>query len=867
MSKVDKNEIINKYNECFSWINSIHQPICKKCSNINDLRDGNVFLELIKYYFNYNQKNPNYLSLLNRANNAENTFERMNIIFHTMNKMINNNKIKSRIEEFHNDINSFLKNDNLILEFLIYIISFFQKNKNDSMTSWVAKQNNNNNNNKYRKKIINFNSVNEENKNSNEKNNFLFYINNKNENIINIDNVMNFRFINGINDLKAQNNNINLTKEIKSYVTKPKIIKYHSQNFNHYKESMNKNDKNRKIKNEINFNNLKRYLKNEENKINLDGKEIDNINTKNVMLNYHTYKQINYNPIKNILEEEKKLKYVKEDKKEINPNDEKRILSYDKKEINLFKLDKNERNSFVKNDSEEMSIYKLLRLSNNNIKKLYNDKIIEEKKIEEFENRLNKISPSNKIKNQKRLLYSRNNRHNRNIINNKKSEQNILNNKIKDNIESFRRREIKRQISFPNKNTNIKYLNGKNEFNETIYNQAQKTHTYFPKNHSENINKKTKELFNEEKNSVILRRNLKKEKIYSWLVNLKVIKKEETNIIYLIKLISDGKLLCDIINACENEDNQINNILNETSIQENAIMNLRQALEHLNKIKDFPKSYISDYEPIFEIDNKVIWGLLNDLFDYYSNKVEIENIIQEEDIIISSDINNKIINNSDFNDDREKYTKKKNKKSSMEISDAYLYINNHDENKIITHKNNNIKNILFKDTKHDQIEYNKYSNTYGSDNNNIKYYDSYNKISNVNYKEKNIKNNSINFYKEDENENIKLVKPKKIRKNYFYYVNALKDYFDQEKKNQKQINQIDNYNMNEIMTSYSKNNKYKSFNLNKNNNNNNLYFNYKNIIFSDDNKNPKYSCNPINPDYYKINYFNLHQNDNYISDY
>ena len=234
MSKVDKNEIINKYNECFSWINSIHLPLCKKCSNINDLRDGNVFLELIKYYFNYNQKNPNYLSLLNRANNAENTFERMNIIFHTMNKMINNNKIKSRIEEFHNDINSFLKNDNLILEFLIYIISFFQKNKNDSMTSWVAKQNNNNNNNKYRKKIINFNSVNEENKNSNEKNNFLFYINNKNENIINIDNVMNFRFINGINDLKAQYNNINLTKEIKSYVTKPKIIKYHSQNFNHF---------------------------------------------------------------------------------------------------------------------------------------------------------------------------------------------------------------------------------------------------------------------------------------------------------------------------------------------------------------------------------------------------------------------------------------------------------------------------------------------------------------------------------------------------------------------------------------------------------------------------------------------------------
>ena len=255
----NKKETENKLNQCFSWIKSIENPLLKNCSDINDLRDGKVFLELIKYYFNNNKENQNYFSLLNRANNAENPFERMNIIFHAISKIANNNKIKSRIESFHNNINAFLKNDNLIKELFIFIIyHLFRKNKNNNRISQITRQENMNINqkrnknhsysqgdsrknslntgdNKYKRKIINYYSVNNENKHSKkERNNFLYYINNKNENIINIDNIMNFRFTNGINNLTTQNNNIknnHITKEIKSYVTKPKIIKYQSKYF------------------------------------------------------------------------------------------------------------------------------------------------------------------------------------------------------------------------------------------------------------------------------------------------------------------------------------------------------------------------------------------------------------------------------------------------------------------------------------------------------------------------------------------------------------------------------------------------------------------------------------------------------------
>ena len=44
-----------------------------------------------------------------------------------MPKIVNNYEIKSRIESFHNNINGFLKNDNLIIEFLSYIIFLYNK--------------------------------------------------------------------------------------------------------------------------------------------------------------------------------------------------------------------------------------------------------------------------------------------------------------------------------------------------------------------------------------------------------------------------------------------------------------------------------------------------------------------------------------------------------------------------------------------------------------------------------------------------------------------------------------------------------------------------------------------------------------------
>ena len=833
MNGLNKKEKTNRFQECLSWINSIDIPLCKNCSNVNDLRDGNVFLELLKYYHNYNKKNDNYLSLLNRGNNAENPFERMNIIFHSMSKIINNNRIKSRIETFHNNINGFLCNDNLIMEFLIYIIYLIQKNKNNNRNSKIAKQQNINFNtnknkryscsqiekkknlsnyderNKYKRKIINYNSVKDEKIHlENEKNNFLFYINDKNKNIINIDNLMNFRFTNGINYLKAKNNNLNMTKEIKAYVTKPKIIKYQSQYFNNSKNITN-NNKIKNAKSEINFNRKQKYFKNEENKISTEIKVKESEDDIEKMNTYHIYKPANYNPVRNIIEEENKLKQDSEKKNIFKLNDENEIFSY-----------KND-NNLTKNELEEMNVCKLLKLSIDNIKSKDKENLKEEKKGEDQIGFLNQVIEDDKIYNQKRILYSRNNRQTRNKIKQKSGKISLT-----KNIKSYMNKENKRGASFPIKNKNI--LKQFNEYNDNFSKKTQKSHSYLHQNHP------TKAV---ENNNIT-----KEEKIYNWLLNLKVIKKEESNIIYLPKLMSDGKLICDIINVCENKDNQIEGISNEISIQENVLMNIKKALEHLNKIEDFPKNNISDYEPIFEIDNNAIWGLLTDLYDYYANKVEIKNKLKvENNEIISSNINN-----FNFNNEREKLNTKNNKKSSIEMSDLYYNINNI-KTKNISHKNAKIKNILFDDAINERNGFKHYNKTHSSTNSKIKYNDSYKNLSIINNIRENIRPNySSNNNKESDTEHNSLNYSGIKKKNYFYYVNALKHYFDQEKndindglgvRKEKEINS---------------NSEMKNEFFDLNNNNNKLYFNYSNNIFLN-NKKSKYSFNPINPDYYDTN--------------
>ena len=123
-----------------------------------------------------------------------------------------------------------------------------------------------------------------------------------------------------------------------------------------------------------------------------------------------------------------------------------------------------------------------------------------------------------------------------------------------------------------------------------------------------------------------------------------------------------------------------------------------------------------------------------------------------------------------------------------------------------------------------------------------------------NYSSNNINKKETNYYINSINTGAK-------KKNYFYYVNAFKQYFDQEENQQKEIakQNNDSKNIDEIMSYYSKN-KFEPFN--SYNNNNKLYFDYSNNTYLNNRKRQRFPYNPINPEYYeRKNYFSLPENE------
>ena len=812
-----KNKINkNNYNDLISWINSFDMPLCKNCTDINDLKDGNVFLELLINYIRLN-RNKYYYSLLSSINNTVDSLEKIKLSFELMNKMINNNRINSRIEIFKNNINEFLMNEDLIIEFIIFIIYLYNNNNGKEITKnnnkidlrnnptkldIIKSKNNSSDKIDKRKLLLNYYSMNNSKKikdesSRNNKNNFLYYINEKNEKIINIDNNMNFLFSNGLTNLKAKQFYKQEKKEIKPYITKPKIIKYQSQYFN------------RRIN--YPYQSKKSNLIKEENKTNSEQNNQEYEINKNEILNNYMHQPPIFNNFKtkeinedNNLEEENIEKYFNRINK-LNINEKLKFLNNDNKNKNIFKSDKNNFKNKIDEENKEKDERKV------NIFKMYENEKIRYKKMN--------------VKNNK-------------IKNNRKSFKKILINNIKPKQKDEKRRRNSFQIN-PQKIKN----KGLNYSRNDIEKQIKKSNSYFIKPNY----KIFEEIINNNNiNKTELIGTREKEKIYNWLINLNIIKRENINIIKLPEVISDGVLLCNIINTFESKESQIIDILTDITIKENALININKALQHLNEIKDFPKNNISDNESIFEIDDNTIWGLLSDIYNYYSKKMNINLTPDYEKIGNSIKESNK---------SNEKVVSFNNEKSKIENLNLIFNDSNNRINKI-----NNKKDISFKNVKYQKNYSQKNIKSYYSNIINKGYISNEEHINNF-YKMNNLKKENPKIKNDERIESVRLVNNKRHEKNYFYYVNSLKSTLEQSRQQGKTLIN-NNINLsNDDYTRYSKNND--EYNII---NNNNLYFNYSNNIYFNNNRKIRYSYNAINPDFYGTEYNSLQVNGNDFSE-
>ena len=704
----------NKYNELINWINSFETYFCKSVKTISDLNNGNIYIDLLRNYCKQNNKKY-FLTLLNFSIRHKNITQKMKTIFRIMLQLINNNQIKSRIKIFQSNINNFMNDNNMLMELILYINSLFKNNiyyNNDKIYN--------------NKKEVQKNSLKE------------FYDYNNYKRII-------------INNFINDNDNKYLNSQ--SYKFRPKSYNKNIPKIDNFIKSINKlNNSNVKgYKNIYNKFNEDNNIKNGKSNIlltELDNKRINSLNNFDKINSYIPF-NLNiedyidhYNQIPNDIQNKEKEDYN---------------YNYNKYVLGIFDIDKI---NFTEN-KETINIFKIYRLTNpilinNNFLGKINSKLITNKEIinkkETFinnnkDNNLNVHNSHNNLENKYKFSLSANlsprkTKENKLFIKSTDNNVNTIENKIKIN---------KSNILRINKN-NINNNKGDKEIlssfklltNNTISNEYQINNKY--------LNIYNKFLIQKNKDND----NINKNDIYTWLLNLNIIKKKEANNNLLTQLVSDGIILCDLINKCENKI-VIDEIFRDLSSKKEALMNINKALEFLSKLEKFPKRHVFDNELIFELDDKIIWEILYDLYNYYNKKNEKK---------ITS---NKLNNTNDLKNDLLSTQRIEIQFKKNELSHDYNDKNNkiYNKNKKIVINNDNL---------------NKYNSNIlmNSDN----FYNSKNKSELINNK-KFFDNNDIK--KSDNFDNNKLFSISHQRnlsenyennKNYFDYVDELKNYFD-----------------------------------------------------------------------------------------
>ena len=742
----------NKYNELINWINSFETYFCKSVKTISDLNNGNVYIDLLRNYCKQNNKKY-FLTLLNFSIRHKNITQKMKTIFRIMLQLINNNQIKSRIKIFQSNINNFMNDNNMLMELILYINSLFKNNiyyNNDKIYN--------------NKKEVQKNSLKE------------FYDYNNYKRII-------------INNFINDNDNKYLNTQ--SYKFRPKSYNKNIPKIDNFIKSINRlNNSNVKgYKNIYNKFNEDNNIKNGKSNIlltELDNKRINSLNNFDKINSYIPF-NLNiedyidhYNQIPNDIQNKEKEDYN---------------YNYNKYVLGIFDIDKI---NFTEN-KETINIFKIYRLTNpilinNSFLGKINSKLITNKEIinkkETFinnnkDNNLNDHNSHNNLENKYKFSLSANlsprkTKENKLFIKSTDNNVNTIENKIKIN---------KSNILRINKN-NINNNKGDKEIlssfklltNNTISNEYQINNKY--------LNIYNKFLIQKNKDND----NINKNDIYTWLLDLNIIKKKEANNNLLTQLVSDGIILCDLINKCENKI-VIDEIFRDLSSKKEALMNINKALEFLSKLEKFPKRHVFDNELIFELDDKIIWEILYDLYNYYNKKNEKK---------ITS---NKLNNTNDLKNDLLSTQRIEIQFKKNELSHDYNDKNNkiYNKNKKIVINNDNL---------------NKYNSNIlmNSDN----FYNSNNKSEFINNK-KFFDNNDIK--KSDNFDNNKLFSISHQRnlsenyennKNYFDYVDELKNYFDKIK----------------VKKQWNKDTaKNKEINIFKNSNKNNkdLYFDYNSL--------------------------------------
>ena len=111
-----------------------------------------------------------------------------------------------------------------------------------------------------------------------------------------------------------------------------------------------------------------------------------------------------------------------------------------------------------------------------------------------------------------------------------------------------------------------------------------------------------------------------KTKVYNWLIEIGIIKEKIISIEQLPSICINGVLLCDLVNRCEGREEKIKGIIRKTTTRSQIQVNINKVLDYLRSIEKFSSHHLWSGSEIAKGDRKVIWELLDELCSFYGKQ-------------------------------------------------------------------------------------------------------------------------------------------------------------------------------------------------------------------------------------------------------
>ena len=439
-------------------------------------------------------------------------------------------------------------------------------------------------------------------------------------------------------------------------------------NPNNYKTQINQYNKNIYYKNNKKNNNSN-INNNNHHSVRTHSFNINQFISNNNSLNNNTIKEENFRKI-----------YTKKQKAELDMV--RGCFIYDKKYSNFDIKNGNNTINYIKFIKPSEPI---LQINYKNVDKFY--PLIRKKFLNEL-NPINTIKQNNFSNNSNNdninnelIIYNEN----QNIINNNNNRKILMEDTINTKNNNISKSSQKKNIT--SKKTNSKKNNLTYDFDNQNFNLN--INQNISQNTNSNITYTTINTNNNKDNDGISF-SLKK-KIYDWLVDIDIIKDKIIKIESLPTLCINGVLLCDLINRCEGKNEILKGIIRRTNTRSQIQVNINKVLEYLRTLEKFPSRNLWNNIEISKGNNLIIWQLLEDIYNFYGNKITFNKKYKKGNKNKNNNNMNKTFD-KDYDNININTTPKSNKMNTLNSSQ-----NNNNRLKCLNKINNNDKHCYTPD--------------------------------------------------------------------------------------------------------------------------------------------------------------------------